>query len=132
MEPGSSSISLAQAKTGKSNAWCYRTLAREQGEQEMETKKMSISKAIKLAVKNVSYHGSGMYSISDDTSVWEHTLRAGSNPVLAIRNLRVRYAMDCMYGEDGEVFTQLRSDALSQPGTLREIVKMAISDYEER
>ena len=97
----------------------------------METKKMSISKAIKLAVKNVSYHGSGMYSVSDDTSVWEHTLRAGSNPIIAIRNLRVLYAMRSMYGEDGEVFTQL-GDALSQPGTLREIVKMASRDYEER
>jgi len=94
-------------------------------------KKMSMTKAIKMAVENVSYHGSGMYSISDDTSVWEHTLRAGSSPVIAIRNVRARYAIECMYGEDGAVFTEIRSDALSQQGSLREIVKMAISDYED-
>ena len=94
-------------------------------------KKMSMAKAIKLAVENVTYHGSGMYSISDDKSVWEHTLRAGSNPVIAIRNLRARYAMESLFGQDGAVFAQIRSDALSQPGSLREIVKMAISDYED-
>lgn len=94
-------------------------------------KKMSMTKAIKLAVKNVSYHGSGIYSISDDTGVWEHTLRAGSNSVIAMRNLRAQYAMESLFGEDGSVFTVIRSDTLSQPGTLREIVKMASRDYEK-
>ena len=40
MEPGSSGISLAQAQTGKSYNWCYRTLAREQEKREMEELKL--------------------------------------------------------------------------------------------
>ena len=94
-------------------------------------KKMSMTKAINLAVENVTYHGSGMYSVSDDNSVWEHSLRAGSNAVITIRNLRALYAMESLFGQDGAIFTETRSDALSQPGSLREIVKMAISDYED-
>lgn len=94
-------------------------------------KKMSMTKAINLAVEKVTYHGSGIYSISDDTGVWEHTIRAGSNAVIAMRNLRAQYAMENLYGEEGAVFAEIESDALSQPGTLREIVKMASRDYEK-
>ena len=51
MEPGSSSISLAQAKTGKSNAWCYRTLAREQEQREMEEMKLYTLKEVEKILK---------------------------------------------------------------------------------
>ena len=51
MKPGHSSISLAQAKTGKSNAWCYRTLAREQEQREMEEVKLYTLKEVEKILK---------------------------------------------------------------------------------
>jgi excisionase family DNA binding protein len=51
MEPGSSSISLAQAKTGKSYNWCYRTLAREQEQREMEEMKLYTLKEVEKILK---------------------------------------------------------------------------------
>jgi len=51
MKPGHSSVSLAQAKTGKSNAWCYRTLAREQEQREMEEMKLYTLKEVEKILK---------------------------------------------------------------------------------
>jgi excisionase family DNA binding protein len=51
MEPGHSSISLAQAKTGKSYNWCYRTLAREQEQREMEEMKLYTLKEVEKILK---------------------------------------------------------------------------------
>ena len=90
---------------------------------------MSMTKAIKLAVDRVTYHGAGVYSVSDGTTIWEYTLRAGSRPVIAIRNMRARYAMECMFGDDGAAFVDACSDVLSQPGSLRDVVRQAISEY---
>ena len=91
--------------------------------------KMSMTKAIKTAVDRVTYIGAGRYSVSDGTTLWEYSLRAGSDPVIAIRNMRARYAMECMFGDDGAVFIDACSDVLSQPGSLRDIVKQAICEY---
>lgn len=95
----------------------------------MNMQKMSVTKAIKQAVDRVTYLGSGRYSVSDGTSLWEYTLRAGSDPVIAIRNIRARYAMECMYGEDGATYIDACSDVLSQPGSLRDVVRQAIREY---
>jgi excisionase family DNA binding protein len=51
MKPGHSSISLAQAKTGKSYSWCYRTLAREQEQREMEEMKLYTLKEVEKILK---------------------------------------------------------------------------------
>jgi len=51
MKPGHSSISLAQAKTGKSYNWCYRTLAREQEQREMEEMKLYTLKEVEKILK---------------------------------------------------------------------------------
>ena len=51
MEPGHSSVSLAQAKTGKSYNWCYRTLAREQEQREMEEMKLYTLKEVEKILK---------------------------------------------------------------------------------
>lgn len=51
MKPGHSSISLAQAQTGKSNAWCYRTLAREQEQREMEELKLYTLREVEKILK---------------------------------------------------------------------------------
>ena len=90
---------------------------------------MSMTKAIKTAVDRVTYIGAGRYSVSDGTTLWEYTLRAGSDPVIAIRNARARYAMECMFGDAGVEYIETRSDALSQPGSLRDVVRQAINEY---
>ena len=51
MKPGHSSVSLAQAKTGKSYNWCYRTLAREQEQREMEEMKLYTLKEVEKILK---------------------------------------------------------------------------------
>ena len=51
MKPGHSSISLAQAQTGKSYNWCYRTLAREQEQREMEEMKLYTLKEVEKILK---------------------------------------------------------------------------------
>jgi excisionase family DNA binding protein len=51
MKPGHSSISLAQAKTGKSYNWCYRTLAREQEHREMEEMKLYTLREVEKILK---------------------------------------------------------------------------------
>ena len=51
MKPGHSSISLAQAKTGKSYSWCYRTLAREQEQREVEEMKLYTLKEVEKILK---------------------------------------------------------------------------------
>ena len=51
MEPGSSGISLAQAKTGKSYNWCYRTLAREQEQREMAELKLYTLREVEKILK---------------------------------------------------------------------------------
>ncbi len=96
---------------------------------ERDVQKMSMTKAIKTAVDRVIYHGAGKYSVADGNAVWEYTLRAGSSPVIAIRNTRARYAMGCMFGDDGVEYIETRSDALSQPGSLRDVVRQAICEY---
>jgi hypothetical protein len=91
--------------------------------------KMSMTKAIKTAVDRVTYLGAGRYSVSDGNTLWEYTLRAGSSPVIAIRNIRARYAMECMFGDDGATYIDACSYVLSQPGSLRDVVRQAISEY---
>lgn len=95
----------------------------------MKMQNMSMTKAIKTAVDRVIYLGAGRYSVSDGTALWESTLRAGVCPVIAIRNIRARYAMECMYGDAGSTYIDACSDVLSQPGSLRDIVKQAIEEY---
>lgn len=90
---------------------------------------MSMTRAIKTAVDRVTYLGAGRYSVSDGTTLWEYTLRAGVCPVIAIRNIRARYAMGCMYGDAGETYIDACSDVLSQPGSLRDVVRQAIREY---
>ena len=51
MKPGHSSVSLAQAQTGKSYNWCYRTLAREQEQREMEEVKLYTLKEVEKILK---------------------------------------------------------------------------------
>lgn len=51
MKPGHSSISLAQAQTGKSYNWCYRTLAREQEQREMEEMKLYTLREVEQILK---------------------------------------------------------------------------------
>ncbi len=51
MKPGHSSVSLAQAQTGKSYNWCYRTLAREQEQREMEEMKLYTLKEVEKILK---------------------------------------------------------------------------------
>lgn len=51
MKPGHSSVSLAQAKTGKSYNWCYRTLAREQEQREMEEMKLYTLREVEQILK---------------------------------------------------------------------------------
>ena len=91
--------------------------------------KLSMTKAIKTAVDRVIYHGSGVYTVSDGNAAWEYTLRPGVCPVIAIRNVRARYAIECMYGEDGATYIDTCSDVLSQPGSLRDVVRQAICEY---
>ena len=91
--------------------------------------KMSMTKAIETAVDRVTYHGAGVYTVSDGNAAWEYTLRAGVCPTIAIRNVRARYAMECMFGDDGVEYIETRSDVLSQPGSLRDVVRQAIREY---
>ncbi len=49
--PGHSSVSLAQARTGKSYNWCYRTLARQQEQQQMEELKVYTLKEVEQILK---------------------------------------------------------------------------------
>ena len=51
MKPGHSSVSLAQAQTGKSYNWCYRTLAREQEQREMEEMKLYTLREVEQILK---------------------------------------------------------------------------------
>lgn len=51
MEPWHSSVSLAQAQTGKSYNWCYRTLAREQEQREMEEMKLYTLREVEQILK---------------------------------------------------------------------------------
>jgi len=50
-QPDYSGVSLAQAKTGKSYNWCYRTLAREQEHREMEEMKLYTLKEVEKILK---------------------------------------------------------------------------------
>ena len=75
MEPGHSSISLAQAKTGKSNAWCYRTLAREQEQREMEELKLytlrEVEKILKVTQRTLyTYIQEGTLKASKSGKYW--------------------------------------------------------------
>ena len=51
MKPGHSNISLAQAQTGKSYNLCYRTLAREQEQREMEELKLYTLREVEKILK---------------------------------------------------------------------------------
>ncbi len=50
-QPDYSGVSLAQAKTGKSYNWCYRTLAREQEQREMEEMKLYTLREVEQILK---------------------------------------------------------------------------------
>lgn len=49
--PGHSSVTLAQAQTGKTYNWCYRTLARQQEQQDMEELKVYSLKEVEKILK---------------------------------------------------------------------------------
>ena len=75
MKPGHSSVSLAQAKTGKSNAWCYRTLAREQEQREMEELKLytlrEVEKILKVTQRTLyTYIQEGTLKASKSGKYW--------------------------------------------------------------
>ena len=75
MKPGHSSISLAQAKTGKSYSWCYRTLAREQEHREMEELKLytlrEVEKILKVTQRTLyTYIQEGTLKASKSGKYW--------------------------------------------------------------
>jgi excisionase family DNA binding protein len=74
-QPDYSSISLAQAKTGKSYSWCYRTLAREQEKREMEELKLytlrEVEKILKVTQRTLyTYIREGTLKASKSGKYW--------------------------------------------------------------
>lgn len=74
-QPDYSGVSLAQAKTGKSYNWCYRTLAREQEQREMEELKLytlrEVEKILKVTQRTLyTYIQEGTLKASKSGKYW--------------------------------------------------------------
>ena len=91
-------------------------------------KRMSMTAAIKAAVASVHAYGAG-YSVTDESGVHVGDFAAGDDRVKALRDMRAEYAIGAMYGPEA-VAILVSGDTLSQPGSLRDVVKWAVSDIE--
>lgn len=74
-QPDYSGVSLAQAKTGKSYNWCYRTLAREQEQRDMEELKLytlrEVEKILKVTQRTLyTYIQEGTLKASKSGKYW--------------------------------------------------------------
>lgn len=94
--------------------------------------KMSITSAIQKATREIIDHGHGEYSFLDDKgNTWGGHFAAGSDQRMAIRNERAKQAIVNLFGKDWEIDPAL-GDAICQPGSLRDVVKDAVSAIQKR
>ena len=92
---------------------------------------MSITRAIEKAVEGVRDFGYGQYGYCENGKNWfEGKIQAGHDQRISIRNMRAKAAIGYIFGYD---WTESREviDALCQPGSLREVVKDAVSELEK-
>lgn len=90
---------------------------------------MSMTEAIGLAEHNVKRGGDFIF-LKVNVGYWYQVPVSPKYPRnKELRNTRALYAIQLMYGVDGHPFPWI-CDVLVQPGSLREIVKMAIAEIE--
>lgn len=91
-------------------------------------KRMSMTAAIKAASVSVRAYGAG-YCVTDENGTHVGDFRAGDDRVKALRDMRAEYAVGAMYGPEA-VAILVAGDTLRQPGSLRDIVRLAVADIE--